>query len=307
MEAFNQELYSLGPNVLKASLASLQLRYSLLKWYFSQFIEAGGAGVVYKPVFFEFPEDDALYSFDVVNTQVMIGSSIMVAPILKLGKIQERFVTFPKVFWFDLITGNAAFNPVYDSQIRKVSSKITENVPIFIRENSIVFMQEVQGIRRAKQLDNTYTLVAAVGFNSQREIHASGSIQSLANPLLQSEVQNCIDSKKCQVEARLEGRPNLNSEGQLIKLIFSGQNSKEIVPLKVKRVLIYGLEHSEDANPRHDGVSLGPNLQIGTKNAALIEFEEPVVADSSTSLEFICHELLCKRIKSENGETKPDL
>jgi len=47
--------------VLEASKKSLDLRYSLLKYFYSLFIAANGIGSVYRPLFFAFPYDEIAY------------------------------------------------------------------------------------------------------------------------------------------------------------------------------------------------------------------------------------------------------
>jgi alpha-glucosidase len=44
------------PFVLQSSLTSLQIRYSLLKYYYTLFVKNDGKGTVFRPLFFEFPE-----------------------------------------------------------------------------------------------------------------------------------------------------------------------------------------------------------------------------------------------------------
>lgn len=67
----SQEPYAFSePYVLESSRKSLQLRYSLLKHYYSLFLDNNGAGTVFRPIFFEFPNDDKIYD---VDWEFMIG------------------------------------------------------------------------------------------------------------------------------------------------------------------------------------------------------------------------------------------
>lgn len=40
------------------------MRYSLLKYYYSLFVRNNGIGTIFKPLFFEFPEDDFLLNIE---------------------------------------------------------------------------------------------------------------------------------------------------------------------------------------------------------------------------------------------------
>lgn len=50
--------------VLQASKKALDLRYSLLKQYYTYFVVLNGTGTVFKPLFFEFPDDVSLLALD---------------------------------------------------------------------------------------------------------------------------------------------------------------------------------------------------------------------------------------------------
>jgi len=45
-------------------------------------MEKNGTGVIFKPVFFEYPSDMKLYAYEIVNTQFMIGDSLFVSPVI---------------------------------------------------------------------------------------------------------------------------------------------------------------------------------------------------------------------------------
>lgn len=57
----SQEPYALGDVVLKAAQENLKLRYSLLKHYYSLFINRKGLGTIFNPLFFVFPLDNNNY------------------------------------------------------------------------------------------------------------------------------------------------------------------------------------------------------------------------------------------------------
>lgn len=82
-KAISQEPFALGQIVLKSAKTNIKLRYSLLKFYFSQFILQKGFGSIFKPVFFSIPSDNQNYVDDVADTQFLIGNDLMAAPILE--------------------------------------------------------------------------------------------------------------------------------------------------------------------------------------------------------------------------------
>lgn len=67
--------------VLDSSRRSIRLRYTLLKFYYHQFVRLNGTGTVFKPLFFEFTDDN----LDDYDAEFMIGRELLLAPVIKPG------------------------------------------------------------------------------------------------------------------------------------------------------------------------------------------------------------------------------
>jgi len=94
----------MGDTVLLSAKTNLKLRYSLLKYMYSLFINKRGLGTIWRPLFFEFPQDNTASLDEVADTQFLVGPNLMVAPIVEQGQI-ERKVYFPELRWTNLLTG----------------------------------------------------------------------------------------------------------------------------------------------------------------------------------------------------------
>ena len=91
---------------LHAAKAGIKMRYSLMRYAYSQFmlISLGKKGAYFKPAFFEFPEDDTLLNdMEIQNTHIMVGDSIYFIPCLNREQSDYRGY-FP----------NANFNSIID-------------------------------------------------------------------------------------------------------------------------------------------------------------------------------------------------
>ena len=91
---------------LHAAKAGIKMRYSLMRYAYSQFmlISLGKKGAYFKPAFFEFPEDDTLLNdMEIQNTHIMVGDSIYFIPCLNREQSDYRGY-FP----------NANFNSIVD-------------------------------------------------------------------------------------------------------------------------------------------------------------------------------------------------
>lgn len=68
--------------MLASARINLKFRYSLLKHYYTIFVNKKGLGSIFKPLFFVYPSDNNAYVDDIVDTQFMIGTDLLAAPIV---------------------------------------------------------------------------------------------------------------------------------------------------------------------------------------------------------------------------------
>ena len=83
----------------------VNFRYRLLPYYYSCAWAAFEKGTpIIRPLFLEFPEDEKAWN---VDDEVMIGSTLLLAPVVTPGAI-SRSVYFPEGDWFD-VWGNTIY------------------------------------------------------------------------------------------------------------------------------------------------------------------------------------------------------
>lgn len=125
----------MGDSLIRTSIANLRLRYSLLKHYFMLFVRTNHAGTVFRPLFFNFPDDNECLKDEVMNKQFMLGKELMASPVLSQGETSVQ-AYFPPGVWFDLLSG---FRIRSESGIhRNILNGIEETVPIFISGGHLV-------------------------------------------------------------------------------------------------------------------------------------------------------------------------
>ncbi len=88
-KARSQEPYSFGAQLLETSRASLKTRYALLKQLYTIYLEKRGKGSFYRPITFEFFDDEQAYEKEFIETQILIGKYLMTTPIVYQGKEQR--------------------------------------------------------------------------------------------------------------------------------------------------------------------------------------------------------------------------
>lgn len=151
IDSIPQEPYALGPDLLETSFKALKFRYAMLKYYYTQFVKSGGKGMIVRPLFFQFPYDDMLYLDDNQDSQMLIGKSLLVAPIYK-DNTNIRTVYLPKkTSWYNLE------GKKYQGGLRyTIQSNLREVAPTFLREGSILFLNNVVNVTRVGQLNSQF-------------------------------------------------------------------------------------------------------------------------------------------------------
>jgi lysosomal alpha-glucosidase len=77
-----QEPYNLGNYTLTSAKMALALRYSLIRYLYTQlFLVSKNGGTVFKPLFFEFPNDSNLYESQYLDESFMFGKSFIMTPV----------------------------------------------------------------------------------------------------------------------------------------------------------------------------------------------------------------------------------
>jgi len=106
-KARNENDKNSGKTLIDSARDSMKLRYSILKWYYSLFLAQRGIGGVFKPLSFEFPDEEILYKKEhnqYNEEQFLLGSGLMVIPGLEKGRESKKGY-FPKATWFDYFNG----------------------------------------------------------------------------------------------------------------------------------------------------------------------------------------------------------
>jgi len=106
--ASGREVYAIA-NITDSIKTALMERYALIRFMYTKMFEAyAWGGAVVHPLFFEFPEDDKLYTRDVVDTGFMWAKTLYIIPSLIPGQTSTR-AYLPNWRWYDLRTREIVF------------------------------------------------------------------------------------------------------------------------------------------------------------------------------------------------------
>jgi alpha-glucosidase len=121
----DQEPWAFGPEVERLVRDALRLRYRYLPYLYSLLEEAHRTGLPpMRAMLLEYPDDQIAVALD---DQFLLGSELLVAPILRPGK-PFRSVYLPQGRWIDYWTGDDLRGP----RALTVSAPL-ERIPFFVR------------------------------------------------------------------------------------------------------------------------------------------------------------------------------
>lgn len=131
-----QELYQ-WDSVAKSARNALGMRYKILPYLYTLNYEAHTTGApIARPLFFSFPDYTECYG---LSTQFLLGSSLMISPVLEQGKSQVKAL-FPPGSWYSMfdmtqsITSGGGQYVTLDAPLHVVN--------VHLYQNSILPMQQ---------------------------------------------------------------------------------------------------------------------------------------------------------------------
>ena len=150
----NKEPWEFGDEFTKINRATVELRYQFLPYIYTLFREHERSGTpVMRPLWYEFPSDKQTY---LIADQYMVGSDILVAPVVKEG-MRTRGIYLPTgAEWMDWWTGDKL-----ESGKTHYLQTPLDRVPIFIRVGAVVPTQGV--IQHTGEMPNASITVNIAG------------------------------------------------------------------------------------------------------------------------------------------------
>lgn len=213
LEAKDQEPYVVGPKTLQAAKKAIKLKYSLLRYYYTQmYFSSLNGGVFFQPLFFQFPQVPEFSSNDkIANEQIMLGDALMFNPLLQASEENVSFA-MPNANWNRFPGGETIYS--FKSQYKSNQFDYIEfpgkfeDIHIFVRGGYIVpFYNILDNENALRSKDLEYTPLDLI-INPDTDETASGSI-----------IYDDVDSHPSKTLA--------NKDYLLVKINYSGK-SKQI-------------------------------------------------------------------------------
>ena len=160
----NKEPWEFGEEFTTINRATIELRYKFLPYLYTLFYQHEQTGQpVMRPLWYEFPEDEGTY---LVNDEYMVGSDVLVAPVIREG-MKTRGIYLPKgAEWIDWWTGEK----LESGKIHYLETPL-ERLPLFVRVGAIIPTQSV--IQHTGEMKNAEITLNIIGEIPANEIQKS--------------------------------------------------------------------------------------------------------------------------------------
>ena len=160
-QSSDQYPWSFGQDALKIINKNIKLRYSLIRYIYSQFflISLNEKGSFFKPLMFEFPDDVA--SYEKIEDKIMIGESLLLCAFYE-NNLNSKTFKFPNSNFNKFPEGKTVTSYIdYSSGIKEKNKLIElsgnlEEIHLFVRGGFIIPYQNVNDkyIINTKKLRN---------------------------------------------------------------------------------------------------------------------------------------------------------
>lgn len=160
----DKEPWAFGEKFTKINRETVELRYKFLPYIYTLFYQHEKTGEpVMRPLWYEFPEDKGTY---LINDQYMLGSDVLVAPVIKEG-MEIRGIYLPKgAEWIDWWTGKKLEN----GKTHYLKTPL-ERLPIFVRVGAVIPTQTV--IQHTGEMPNAEITLNVIGEINSNETQIS--------------------------------------------------------------------------------------------------------------------------------------
>lgn len=157
-----REPWTYGPAYEQINRTTIELRYRLLPYIYSLFAQSETDGIPpLRPLWFEYPDDP---QSALVDDQYLVGTDLLVAPVLQEGSTKRR-VYFPKGDdWVDWWDGSH-----HDGGSSEFVTAPLDRLPLFVRAGASVPTEPV--IQSSAAMKNApLTLAIALGAKGESHI-----------------------------------------------------------------------------------------------------------------------------------------
>ena len=172
-DTLEQNAWAFGAECEQACQCFIKLRYRLIPYIYTQVQLSTNKDKAYqpllRPLWLEFPQDEKSYEEEFENTQLFLGSSIMVAPILE-KEATSRMVYLPPHpgGWFDFFDKSIHYEGGCVVEITNIT--LNKSI-VFVKSGSIIPLRQES---KQSTYDNLTSPIVYEIFRSSSQASSSG-------------------------------------------------------------------------------------------------------------------------------------
>jgi alpha-glucosidase (family GH31 glycosyl hydrolase) len=185
IDSNSKEPYAMKDLLKSTARASIRFRYSVLKYYYSHFLANNGIGAIFRPLFYNFPDDENCYNDEVLDSQFMIGEDLLVAPNVSNIQQSTRHAYFPDAFWYNLREHKLVLKGDHE-----INVPLSDMPTVFLQGGKTIFRNIPDMVKSTKDLNDIFYL--DIAFDSDGK--SIGRIPALGNYHSKKSVQSCFAS-----------------------------------------------------------------------------------------------------------------
>jgi len=239
IKAIPQEPYVFGQQFVDMTKRVLAHRYSLLNYYYTLFynVHVNGGGVV-KPLFYVFGKKDSNPILASIDSQFMVGNSLMVSPVLTEGATAVKaYIPVHPSGWFDFASGELI--SLKGGEFKTFSQPLYGQVNTQVVGGSII-QQQVPGLTTFETRRNPFELTITL---CQHEFKAHGEI-FIDDGVTANSIENGAFSLVTVKAAPIKTNGNIGLQTVTSHQGFIPQNAAN----KIQTLTFYGFEVSQPAS-----------------------------------------------------------
>jgi alpha-glucosidase len=164
----NKEPWEFGDEFTRINRETIELRYQFLPYLYSLFREHERTGQpVMRPLWYEYPNDKQTY---LIDDEYMVGSDLLVAPVVKQGMTTRGIYLPVGADWIDWWSGEK----IESGKVHYLQTPI-DRLPIFVRAGAVIPTQSV--IQHTGEMPNAAVTLNVIAGIAARKVEKAVHFQ----------------------------------------------------------------------------------------------------------------------------------
>jgi len=167
LESSRREPWLFGEDATRRIRNAIQERYRILPYMYTQFLHANVSGTpILRPIWYEFPQAEGISHREHI---FMVGSSMLVAPVLHKGQTQVTVSLPEDTVWYDMKNGRVVSPGNVDFKAFVEPCTLDDGVKSYLKGGSMLPTKERRRRSTEAMQDDPYTLYVALSIYQKSE------------------------------------------------------------------------------------------------------------------------------------------